>query len=282
MRWVGRPRAWRAVRRAPVLLALAAASFLLAFPLLWMVLASFKTNPEIFRPLQLFPARFDLSYYRQLLTGEWLPYAAQYGSTMLMVGVQTALVVGSASAAAFVFATYRFPLRGPLYALALSTIVIPKQTLVVPTLEWLVGLGLTDSYWGVILPGSVSGLALLFFVEMTRRLPRELFDQARLEGASESALFFRVALPLLRPALLTYAFVHVLFAWHEVLLPLVALSTPEKLSLTVGLGSLFGSFLRVPYAVIMAGFTLATLPVLIAYVLVRKQLRSVLGQFVGE
>lgn len=118
MRWVGWSRAWRA--------ALTATSFLLAFPLVWMILASFKTNLEISKRLQLFHAALHISYYQQLSSGEWLPNAAQYGSTLLRVGVQTALVVGVSSAAAFVFATYPFPLRRPLDALALSTIVIPK------------------------------------------------------------------------------------------------------------------------------------------------------------
>ncbi len=268
--------------RLLTLFALVLAGALLAFPVLWLAAGGFKTNAEIFTPLQLLPTRLSPRYYLELLSGDWLPYGAQYASTLLLVGTQTLVVVAVSSAAGFVFALYTFPLRRPLYLLALSVILIPKETLLVPMLEWLIVLGLTDTYLGVILPSSVSGLAVLFFTEMTRRLPRELFDQARVEGASEVQLYGRVALPLLRPALLTYAFIHALLAWHEVLFPLVILSTPDKLPVSVSLGSLFGSLQRVPYAVIMAGFTLMTLPAVAAYLLARRQLESVLAQFVGE
>jgi ABC-type glycerol-3-phosphate transport system permease component len=254
-------------------------SLILAFPFFWLVLGSFKSNAELFAPLALLPSVLSLEYYRDLFTGGWLPYGSQYASTILIVLVQTALVLLTSSAAGFVFAHYAFPGRRFLYALALSAIFIPRQVLIVPLLEWLIPLGLTDSRWGVILPGSVSALGLLFFTEMARRLPPGLFDAARLEGASEGGLYTRIALPLLRPALVTYGFIHALLAAHETLLPLIVLSTPQKLPVTVGLGSLFGSFLRLPYAVILAGFVLAAQPFIVAYVFGKGQFRSVLREF---
>ncbi len=272
-------RTWRRLKQAFLVSLLLGATGLLAFPFLWLLFSSFKTNAELFTPLQLLPSSFGLRYFRELFRGEWLPYGRQYLSTVLIVSVQTALVLVSSSAAGFVFAHYRFPGRRTLYLAALSVIFIPKQTLVVPLLEWLIRLGLTDTLWGVILPGSVSGLGFLFFTEMNRRLPPELFDAARLEGVSETGVYARIALPLLRPALLTFGFIHALLAAHETLLPLVVLSTPERLPLTVGLGSLFGSYLRVPYAVIMAGFVLLALPFLGAYVAFAGQFRSTLREF---
>jgi ABC-type glycerol-3-phosphate transport system permease component len=267
-------------REIAATLALLVASGFLAFPVVWMALAGFKTNPEIYQPLRLLPTSFDLSYYRQLLGGEWIPYYRQYGNALVIAGGQTVLVLGLASAAAFVFAGYRFPLRSLLYALALTVILVPQQALVVPLFEWLIRLGLASSLAGVILPGSVSGLAVLFFTEMIRRIPGELLDQARVEGASEYGLYLWVVLPLLRPALLTYAFIHFLLAWHDYLLALIVLASPERMPVAVGLGSLFGSYQRVPYAVIMAGFTLTTLPAALAYLAFRKHLRSSLSQLV--
>lgn len=275
-------RAWRRLKQACLILLLLVATGLLAFPFLWLLSASFKTNAELFTPLQLLPSSFGAQYFRELFRGEWLPYGSQYLSTMLIISVQTALVLFSSSAAGFVFAHYRFPGRRMLYLAALSVIFIPKQTLVVPLLEWLIPLGLIDSRWGVILPGSVSGLGLLFFTEMNRRLPPELFDAARLEGASERGLYARIVLPLLRPAFLTFGFIHALLVAHETLLPLVVLSAPEKFPVTVGLGSLFGSYLRVPYGVIMAGFALLALPFLAAYITLKGQFRSTLREFLGK
>lgn len=275
-------RTWRRLKGACLILLLLVATGLLAFPFLWLLFSSFKTNAELFTPLQLLPSSFGPRYFRELFRGEWLPYGMQYLSTMLIISVQTALVLFSSSAAGFVFAHYRFPGRRILYAAALSVIFIPKQTLIVPLLEWLIRLGLTDTLWGVILPGSVSALGLLFFTEMNRRLPPELFDAARLEGASETGLYARIALPLLRPAFLTFGFIHALLAAHETLLPLVVLSAAEKLPVTVGLGSLFGSYLRVPYGVIMAGFALLALPFLAAYITLKGQFRSTLREFLGN
>lgn len=257
-------------------------SLLLAFPFLWLLLGSFKSNAELFTPSSLLPSSLSLEYYYALFSAEWLPYASQYASTVFIVFAQTLLMLLSTSAAGFVFAHYVFPGRRLLYVLALSVIFIPRQVLIVPLLEWLIALGLSDSRWGVILPGSVSGLGLLFFTEMNRRLPAELFDAARLEGASERGLYIRIALPLLRPALITFGFIHALLAAHETLLPLIVLSTPERLPVTVGLGSLFGSFLRVPYAVILAGFVLAALPFIAIFAFCRGQVRSVLREFLGD
>jgi len=278
----GLTHSWERLKQAVPLLVLLAATGLLAFPFLWLLGASFKTNAELFTPLKLLPSSLDLRYFRELFGGAWLPYGRQYLSTVLIVSVQTALVLFTSSAAGFVFAHYRFPGRRLLYVAALSVIFIPKQILVVPLLEWLIALGLTDTLWGVILPGSVSALGLLFFTEMNRRLPLELFDAGRLEGASETGLYWRVALPLLRSALVTFGFIHALLATHETLLPLVVLSTQEKLPVAVGLGSLFGSFLRVPYAVIMAGFVLTALPFLAAYIAFRRQFDSALREFLAD
>lgn len=261
---------------------LLAGTALLAFPFVWLLLSSFKNNAELFSPLPLLPSSLNGQYFSELVSGAWLPYGRQYLSTVVIVVVQTALVLVGSSAAGFVFAHYRFPGRRALYLAALSVIFIPKQTLVVPLLEWLIQLGLVGSWWGVILPGSVSGLALLFFTEMNRRLPGELFDAARLEGVSEYGLYRYIALPLLRPALVSFGFIHALLAAHETLLPLVVLSSAEKLPVAVGLGSLFGSYLQVPYAVIMAGFVLAALPFFGIYAALKNQFRSVLREFVGD
>lgn len=265
---------------ATVLLLLA--TLLLAFPFMWLVAGSFKSNAELFRPLDILPASLSPTFYRELLAGGWLPFPAQYASTFLIVLGQTCLALLASSAAGFVFAHYTFRGRQLLYALGLSVIFVPRQILIVPLLEWLIPLGLTDSRWGVILPGSVSGLGLLFFTEMARRLPAELFEAARLEGASEVKLYTYIALPLLRPALVTFGFIHALLAAHETLLPLIVLSTPEKLTVTVGLGSLFGSYGRIPYAVVLAGFVLSASPFVLAFALVGRQLRSVLRDLLNS
>ena len=217
------------------LLLLVACGFV-TFPILWMVTASFKTNPEIFRVFPVLPEQFDFIYFKELLSGKWIPFVQQYTSTFIIASVQTVAATAFALAAAFVFARYRFRFSRLLYVLAITVILIPHQVMIVPLFSWINKLGLYDNLFAVILPGTVSGIGILFLTEIIRRVPNDLLDIARIEGASEYRLL-PIIYPLIKPGVLTYALIHFILAWHEHLLPLVFLDTAENLTVSVALNS---------------------------------------------
>jgi multiple sugar transport system permease protein len=249
------------------------------FPFAWMFLATFKANPDIFRPQPLLPERFHLDYYRALLDGSLLPFPRQLANSLIVASLQTALGLALAVPAGYAFAQHRFPGHRALYAFALAAAVLPPQALALPLFAWIHRLGLYDTLPAVILPGMASGLGVVFFTLVFRRVPRELIDLARGEGATEGRVLLTL-LPLVRPALLSYGLIHFVLTWQEQLIPLVMLGAASHKTVPLALSSLYGSNVRYPYAVLMAGCLLTTLPTAVAYALLRRQFRSALGELV--
>jgi ABC-type glycerol-3-phosphate transport system permease component len=262
-------------------LAVAAACVLFCYPFLWMFLSAFKDNREIFRPLQLFPGAFDPQYYRQLFSGQWISFGQVFANSLVVALVQAAGTVAVTSLAGYVFARNRFPGRGVLFAIALVVIVLPPQTLAIPLFAWVNQLGLVDHLSGVILPGLVSGLGLLYFTQVFRQVPDDLVNAARLAGASEFRVYLTL-LPLVSSALLSFGLIQFILAWHEHLVPLLVLSSVETQTLPIALASLYGSSLRFPYAVLMAASSLILLPVALLFVLLHRRLQTALAELLAH
>lgn len=270
----------RRLAAAAATAALAAGGCAAAFPLLWMLLASFKSDAAIFRVFPLWPERLDFQYAASLFSGRWIPFPRQFANTFLIAAAQTAGALLLTIPAAFVFALHRFPLRRALYVLALTPVFLPQQTMAIPLFTWIHALGLYDTLWAVILPGSVSGIGILYFTAIIRRTPPELLDAARVDGASEHRLLPFV-LPLIKPGIVTYGLIHFVLSWHEHLMPLILLATPEQMPLSVALARLGASGQRVGYAVLMAAGSLMSLPAMGLCLLVRRHFESTLSQLTG-
>lgn len=257
-------------------LALACLALICAYPFAWMASAAFKPVDAIFAPWPLWPEHFPLRAYRALLQGEVIPFPRQFANTLFIAAIQTLLALALCAPAGFVLARYRFRWRPLLLLAAILVVLIPRQAMVLPLFVWMNHLRLLDTPWSVIFPGAVSGIGVLFFVQAWRRLPEELFQLARAEGASEPRLFF-TALPLLKPAFFAYGLIHFVFAWQEHLLPLVMLNSPNQLTIGISLATLNGSSLHTPYSFLMAGSTLAVLPAFIIFAFFFRHLRSALA-----
>lgn len=266
--------------RTAATLALLALCGAFAFPFVWMVLATFKASPEIFRPLPLLPDRFHLDHYRALLDGTWIPFPRQFANSLIVATAQTLGALALSVPAAFVLARYRFRGAGQLYAISLASVFVPQQVLALPLYAWFHQLGLLDTLPAAILPGVASGLGILFFTQVFRRLPQELIELARSEGASEYRVFLTL-LPLARNAILTFGLIHFVLAWHEHLIPLLMLSSDTSKTVPLALASLYGSSARLPYAVLMVGCLSTVLPTALLFLLLRGEFRSALRELVG-
>jgi multiple sugar transport system permease protein len=245
-----------------------------------MLFATFKSNPEIVRITPLLPAAFDLQYYRELLDGSRIPFLRQYLNSLVVAAVQTALAVAMSAGAGFVLGTYRFRGARVLVVLILALIAIPAPVLVLPLFTWMTRLHLVDTLAAAILPGTVSGIGLLFFMQAFRSVPKELVDVARTEGASEYQVFWTL-LPLVRNSLVTFALIHFVLAWQDHLIPLVMLSSQTRLTVPIALSSLYGSA-RVPYALLMVGALFTVIPPAVFYVLARRQFSTAIARMMGS
>jgi arabinosaccharide transport system permease protein len=243
-----------------------------AAPFIWTLFASFKTNADIFQaPVTFWPRLWTLDSYQRLLSGEQIPFLRQFANSALLAIGETLLTVLLASLAGFAFAKYEFAGKRVLFALTLLILMIPFEVVVVPLFQLMVGLGWINTFQAVILPGAINAFGVFFMRQTMLVIPDELLDAARIDGATEFVIFWRIALPLSRGGLGVLALLSFLRSWNDYLWPLIALRSPEMFTLPIGLATLSGLY-KVEWGMIMAGAVLATLPILAIFMWAREQL----------
>jgi len=172
--------------------------------------------------------------------------------------------------AGYGFAKFQFPGRQIGFLFILSTIMIPFQVLIIPLFVTVYHLGWTNSYLGLIVPGAISAFGVFLLRQFCLTLPEELLDAARIDGAGEFTIFWRVVLPLLMPGLATLAILTFLGSWNNFLWPLIVVTKDTLFTLPVGM-TVFQQPLRQPYwTYIMAVSTVATLPVIVIFVALQR------------
>lgn len=245
----------------------------LAFPVVWMALASFKNNQQILEPWPILPETWSFQYVQRLLSGADLPFWTHFGNSLTVAAFQALLATFVSAAFGFALARSKGWWRWPLFVLGLLVVVLPRQGLAWPMVSWMQELHLHDTLAGLVLIGGASGIGMLYFSQVFRRFPDALLETARMEGAAEWRVFL-TALRLVRPALFAYGLIHFILAWHEHLLPLLLIDTDAKRTLPVALSALFSSGLDFPKAVIMAACTLIVLPGAFLFILCFRALRD--------
>lgn len=247
-----------------------------AYPFAWMLVSAFKTNSEIFHPLKFWPASLNATGFKMLFSEQWFPFTRVFFNSIFIAAAQAVGAVGLSLLAGYVFARHQGRRVRIFFVLALSVIVMPPPTFAVPLFSWLHQLHLLDRSAGVILPGLVSGLGVLYFTQVFRQVPDELIDSARMEGASEFQVV-RLLFPLLSSAVISFGVIHFVLAWHQHLIPLLVLNSRDQQTLPVALAALYGSSLRFPYAVLMAGSVMSILPVALFFGLAYRRFKSALA-----
>ncbi len=265
----------RAARRHAGLVLLFVALLIMAVitgaPFLYMITGSFKLNAEIFSyPLHFTPREPTMSNYVRLLNGSEIPFIRQFLNSALIASSQTLLSLFIASLVGWGFAKYEFGGKQPLFIFLLATLMFPFQVTLVPLFLLMLRLNWLDTYWAVIIPSSISAFGAFFMRQSMLSVPSELLDAARIDGSSEFGLYWRIGLPLSRAALSVLAVLTFLGAWNDYLWPLIVLRTAEKFTYPVGLATLVGLY-KVEYGMILAGAFLATLPILVIFLIGRNQ-----------
>ena len=254
--------------------------FLLAVlvPFLWMVLGIFKTNNEFFQPLgkAFFPVNYEWQNVGELLDGKWVPFWDVFGNSLVVSFGQALGAVTLSAMAGYAFARFTFSGKRLLFVLAVALILVPRQLFAVPLFSWVNEIGLSDSLFGVMLPGVVTGLGVIYFTQVFRQVPEEYLQAARICGATELRVFLTV-LPLVWPALLSYGMIHFILAWHEQLVPMLVLTTETKQTLPLALAKLYDVSQRTPQGVQMAASTFAVIPTAVLFALCYRKFRSSLS-----
>lgn len=249
-----------------------------AYPFLWMLLSSFKTNREIYTPGNLFPHSFDPFAYRLLFSGEFIDFYEVLTRSIFLSGGQALLACFITSATGFALAKGNFRGKTILTGVALIIILYPRQTMNLSLFEWMASTGMTGNTYGLLICGVASGLGVIFFMQVFRKIPDELIDLARVEGESLWRSFLSF-LPLVKPALVTYFILHFLLCWQDHLLPLFVLGS-DQLTLPLALSKLADSSYRIPEAVGLAAGVLALFPLLLLFAFFFRRIRTALSDWV--
>jgi arabinooligosaccharide transport system permease protein len=242
-------------------------------PLVWMVSASFKPLHEIYNyPPSIIPQEFTTANYTRLFS-DWT-FSAWYGNSVVVAVVLTLAVLFFTSLAGFGFAKYRFKGSSLLFVLLLGSTMIPFQLILVPLFITMTRLGWADSYWCLIVPFMAPAVGIFLMRQFLLSIPSELIEAARIDGASEFGIYWRVVLPLARPALAAQGVLSFLGAWNSFLWPLSVLHTQTAMTLPVGLAAMLGGVSagrEPPIGPSLAAATLVTIPVIIIFIAVQKQ-----------
>jgi raffinose/stachyose/melibiose transport system permease protein len=240
------------------------------YPTVWMVLSAFKSNREIFRDPFGLPDEWRWSNFAEAWAEAGL--GGLYLNSLIVTVAAVSLSVLCATAAAFAFTRTEFPGRRWLYRLMLIGLLLPPPVVAIPLFGILRDLGLLNTLWALILPGAAWSLSLTVFV-MTgyfRAIRPDMEEAAMLEGASTFRIFRDISLPMVWPSMLTMAIVNTISIWNELMFALLFITDEEKRTLPVGLIRFFGRY-STDYAMVFAALTITTLPILMLYFVLQRQ-----------
>ena len=253
-----------------VYLVLILGSVLMIFPFIWMISTSFKTVPETtLIPPTLLPASFsNTAAYEQVTKS--LPFFNLYFNTIMMIVIRVICAVVFSSMAAYAFAKVNFPLKNLFFMIVLSQLMFPAQVFILPQYEMISALGKTDSLFALVFPALVSAFGTFFLRQTYMGIPDDLLEAARIDGCGHFRSFISIAFPLTKTAMAALAVFTALFAYGDLMWPLVVNTKLDKLTLSSGLSTLRGQF-SVNYPNLMAGSVLAMIPMIIIYIIFQRQ-----------
>jgi arabinosaccharide transport system permease protein len=241
-------------------------------PVISVVLTSFKESSQIIR--NGFNLDFDfknlkLDNYEYIFTGGDHHYFRWFANSILLTFGQTVLTLLVSAWVGYGFAFYAFKGKTTLFICVLIVMMIPFEILMLPLYREIIALNLTDSYWGIMLPSLANPIAIFFFSQYLKGIPKEIVDSGRIDGCSEYGIFIRLILPIMKPALAAMAIFVGMTSWNNYLWPLLVLKDPAKFTLPIGLSSLMSPYGN-NYQLLIAGSVLSIVPIVILFFSAQK------------
>ncbi|MEQ9484232.1 carbohydrate ABC transporter permease [Coleofasciculus sp. F4-SAH-05] len=248
---------------------LSAIALVMLFPLFWLISTSLKSSTEnIFAfPPQLLPSQPTIENYIKVWKTN--PFGQYLWNSGIVAILTVTLNLLFCSLAAYPLARLNFRGRDILFAIIVSTIMIPFQIVMIPLYILMVQLGLRNSYLGIIFPNLASAFGIFLLRQAFQGVPKELEEAARMDGCSELGLWWNVMIPAVRPALVTLAIFVFIGSWSDFLWPLIVLDRPEYYTLPLGVARLAGTF-SLDWRLIAAGSVISIAPVLLFFILMQR------------
>ncbi|MGO4697765.1 carbohydrate ABC transporter permease [Paenibacillus sp. 2TAB26] len=243
---------------------------IMLFPFLWMVATSFKLPQDVYN-LRLIPETITFDNYAAIF--KKAPFAQWIKNTLIISLIATSTVLIFDTAAGYVLAKFSFVGKQLIFLLIISTLMVPTEMLIIPWYLIANELGWSDTYWGVLFPGIITAFGIFLMRQFMDSIPSDLLDAARIDGLNEWRILLHIAIPLVKPAIITLIILTFIGNWNQFIWPLIVLQTEEKFTLPVGI-VYFSSELKDTsnWILIMAGTTISIAPLILIFLIFQKQI----------
>ena len=244
-------------------------AIIMIFPFVWMLLTSFKTQAESMAiPPQILPAQWNFDNFATALAS--LPFLNLYVNTGLLIVFRVVCAVLFSSMAGYAFAKLQFPCKNLLFSIVLVQMMLPSQIFITPQYLMLARMGLTNTIFALVFPGLVSAFGTFFLRQTYLGIPNEIAEAAYLDGCNKWQTFTKVMFPLTGSSCAALAIFTAVFAYSDLMWPLICNIDLKMMTLSAGLSTLNGQY-TTNFPVLMAGSFLAMIPMVILYLLFQKQ-----------
>lgn len=243
------------------------------FPLIWMIVSSFKNDVQIFTDissLKAFVPTFmeDIFInYKQVIQKLPLLQAMFHSFGYITFTIFISLIVNSM--AGYAFARLKFPKKNLIFTIIIAVMIIPAQTIMLPQFSIIYKMGFTNSYLGLILPAIANPMYIFLFKQQFLGIPKSIEEAAKLDGASQLRIFFQMIVPLAKSVYATVIVLQFIALWNDFVWPVMVISDTSKQTVQMALSSLF-NIKPVNYGNVMAGLVIVTIPVLILFLALQK------------
>ena len=244
-------------------------SIIMIFPFVWMFLTSFKTVEEsMIVPPTILPQSWQIKNFTDAMAS--LPFFSLYKNTILMIIWRVVCAVAFSSMAGYAFAKLNFKGKNILFSLVLIQMMLPSQIFITPQYQMLAKVGLTNTIFALVFPGLVSAFGTFFLRQAYMGIPDEIAEAAYLDGCNQWQTFYKVMAPLTTASMAALAVFTAVFAYGDLMWPLIVNTDLKMMTLSSGLATLRGQF-NTNFPVMMAGSLLAMIPMVVLYLFFQKQ-----------
>lgn len=236
-------------------------------PLALLAVSSLRPGSELMRNglnFNLDWAAANLNNYKLLFNGQ-NSYFVWYKNSLVITVVQLVLALFLSACVGYAFAMYEFRCKNLLFMCVLLVMMVPTEIILLPLYKLTIGMGLSDSIWGIILPYMVVPMLIFFFRQYLSGIPKDFLDAARVDGCTEYGIFFRIMIPLMKPSFAAMGIYQGMQSWNNFLWPMIVVRSAENVTLPVGLQSLMSPYGN-NYDILIAGACFAIIPILILFV----------------
>jgi multiple sugar transport system permease protein len=261
---------WNVIGKSGTYIILLFGLFVTLLPFIYITVASFKPPAELReRPPTFFPKQWTTEHYSTIFNDTSIPLARNVSNSLTVSLARVLITLFTSSFAGYIFAKYRFRGKNIAFGLILIQVMIPFQVIMIPNYLIAVKLGLIDTLWALIIPFMVDAFGIFMMKQFIESMPGELIDAARIDGANEFGIYWRVVLPQMAPPLASLGVFTFMATWNDYLWPLIVLTSPENRTVPLLL-VWYNTQHTANQGLVLAASILVLLPIFFIYIFVQR------------